>query len=144
MQWLHEQIGVVATIDAKDQNNQSGVLSDAIDMSKFRQILAILNCGNVDNAFDMKLQASATAGGSYADITGKAITQLAAHATNNDGKIVAIALKQEEMPAGKQFVKVSLTVGNGTANPCAVIVLGEAVYAPATNHDLADVAEIIK
>jgi len=40
-------------------------------------------------------------------------------------------------------VKVSLTVGNGAANPCAAIVLGRAVYRPATDHDLSDVAQVV-
>lgn len=143
MNWLHERAGVVATIDAKDQNNQSGVLSDAIDMSKWSEIMAILNCGDVDNTFDLKLTEAATSGGSYSDITGKAITQLAAHATNNDGKLCIISLKAEEMSAGKQFVKASLTVGNGTANPCAVIILGVPRYGPATDDDLSDVAQVV-
>ena len=50
MHKLYERIGVIATIDPKDQNNQSGVLSDAVDMSKFSEILAILFCGEVELA----------------------------------------------------------------------------------------------
>ena len=65
--WGHEEWGVVATIDPKDQNNQSGVLSDAIDMSKWSEIMAILNCGNVDNTFDLKLTEAATSVGVPAD-----------------------------------------------------------------------------
>ncbi len=143
MNWLHEQAGVVGTIDPKDQNNQADVLSDAIDMSKFSEIMVVLMCGNVDDVFDLKLTQAATAGGSYSDITGKAITQLAAHATNNDGKVCIISLKAEEMSAGKQFVKACLTVGNGTANPCAVLILGVAKYGPATDSDLSDVAQVV-
>lgn len=143
MNWLHERVGVVGTIDAKDQNNQSGVLSDAIDMSKWSEIMAILNCGDVDNTFDLKLTEASTSGGSYSDISGKAITQLAAHASNNDGKVCIISLKGEELSAGKQFVKANLTVGNGTANPCAVIILGIPKYGPATDSDLSDVAQVV-
>jgi len=143
MKWGHEEWGVVGTIDAKDQNNQSGVLSDAIDMSKWSELMCILNCGNVDNAIDLKLTEASTSGGAYSDIAGKAITQLAAHATNNDGKVCIISLKAEELGAGKQFVKASLTVGNGTSNPVCVILLGRARYKPATDDDLADVAQVV-
>lgn len=140
---LHELASVVATIDPKDQNNQSAVLSDAIDMSKWSEILAILVCGNVDSTIDLKLTESDASAGSYSDIAGKAITQLAAHASNNDGKICLISLSGAELSDDKRYVKASLTVGNGTANPVAVTILGAAKQQPATDHDLADVAQVI-
>ncbi len=140
---LFETVAVVGTIDAKDQNNQAGVLSDAIDMSKWSEILVILNCGNVDNAIDLKLTEASTSGGSYSDISGKAITQLAAHATNNDGAICLIALNGAELTAGNRYVKASLTVGNGTSNPLAVVILGLGKQQPVADQDLADVAQIV-
>src|SRR4051794_3659918 len=110
--WLHERVGVIEAIYPKDQNNQAAVLTGAIDMSKWSEIYAFLITGNVDNTFDLSLTQAATSGGSYSAISGKAITRLPAHATNNDSKICGIALKSEEMGAGKSFVKASLTVGN--------------------------------
>src|SRR4051794_5164186 len=125
--WGHESWGVVATIDPANNNNNT-FLSDAVDMSKFSEIMAILVLGAVDNTIDMKLRDSASSGGTYADISGKAITQLTGGTQDNNQYI--ISLKAEELNAGAQFVKVSVTVGAGTTNILGVVVLGRAVYKP--------------
>jgi hypothetical protein len=141
--WGHEEWAIVSTIDAKDQNNEADVRGDAIDMSKFSELLAIANQGDVDSTLAFKLMESDASGGTYTDITGKAITTTSAHASSNDGKSYVISLKAEEMTPSKRYVKPSITVGNDTANPTCVIVLGRAVYRPATDHDLSDVAQVI-
>src|SRR5262245_14651256 len=137
MPWGHEEWGIVATIDPANNNNNT-FLTDAVDMSRFSEIMALLVLGATDIAINFKLQEATTSGGSYADIAGKAIT---AFGGTDDNKQAIISLKSEELTPGKQFVKGSLTVDAGTTNINTVIVLGRAVYRPATDHDLADVAQ---
>src|SRR5437763_9991613 len=124
-QWGHEEWGIVATIDPTNNNNNT-FLSDAEDMSKFSEVMAMLILGAIDITIDMKLRDSATSGGTYADISGKAITQLTGGTQDNNQYI--IGLKAEELNAGTQFVKVSVTVANGTSSLICLCVLGKAVY----------------
>ena len=113
MKWLHEVAGVVGTVDPANKNNSTS-LTDAIDMSKFSEVMFVVLTGDMDNTLDFKVQEAATSGGSYSDLSGKAVTQLPAHASNNDNKQLIVSVKSEELSAGKQFVKGSLTIGNGT------------------------------
>src|SRR2546423_1048101 len=128
-QWGPEEWGVVGMIAPVNGNNAT-TLSAAIDMSKWSEIMAILLVGVIDQTGDMNLRDSATSGGTYADISGKAIPQLAA---TDDGKQAIISLKAEELNAGAQFVKVSVAVANGTSSLICLCVLGKAVYKPATD-----------
>ena len=142
MKWLHEVAGVVGTVDPANKNNSTS-LTDAIDMSKFSEVMFVVLTGDMDNTLDFKVQEAATSGGSYSDLSGKAVTQLAAHASNNDNKQLIVSVKSEELSAGKQFVKGSLTIGNGTTNICGVVALGVPRYAPATDDDLSDVVQVV-
>jgi hypothetical protein len=97
--------------------------------------------GVIDQTVDFKLQQSATSGGSYSDITGKAITQFAG---TDDGKSAVINLKAEDLDKDKPFVKASVTVANGTSSLISVVGLGLLPkYAPASDDKLSTVAQII-
>jgi hypothetical protein len=139
-----EQIAVVGTVDPQTVAN-TAKLTDAVDMSKFHELLAILLLGDMaSETIDFELQESATAGGTYTTITGKAATQLAAHATNNDNKQIVINLKAEELSAGKQFVKGRVITGGATGGPACVVMLGvKPRYGPASDDDLTDVVQIV-
>lgn len=133
---LSELVGVVEYI-APDAYAASTVLSGAIDMSKWSRILVIVQAGDLGASatLDVKLTASATSGGSYADISGAAITQLTQAGTDSN-KTVVLELKAESMPAGKRYVKVSLTVATATSD-CGAVVIGVSKYKPVTGFDLA-------
>lgn len=139
-----ERIAVVGTVDPQTVANTEK-LTDAVDMSKWQQVMFVLMLGDMaSETIDFKLQESATSGGTYTDITGKAATQLAAHATNNDNKQIIINLKAQELGAGKQFVKGRVITGGATGGPAAVLALGVAPrHGPASDSDLADVVQIV-
>src|SRR5262249_27242991 len=114
------------------------------DMSKFSEIEAVLITGDMAaETIDFKLQDYATSGGTYADVPGKAITQLAAHATNNDNKQAVINLKSSEMNAGAQFVKARGVTGGATGGNCCIVVLGIPRYGPVTDDDLTTVVQVV-
>ena len=119
------------------------VVSSAVDMSRFQEALFILSMGTMaSETMDFKLQASATSGGTYADIPGRAITQIAAGSTSN--KQVLINMKAEKMPTGTQFVRGSAVTGGATGGPASITALGvESRYGPASNDDLATVVQIV-
>ena len=71
----------------------------------------LVNAGVIASSgtVDCKVQSSATSGGSYADITGAAITQM----TQAGGDSGTSQLVDFELPAGQPFVKTVLV--NATA-----------------------------
>jgi len=85
--------------------------SSAIDLTGYSNASLFVSVGVISSSgtVDCKVQASATSGGSYADITGAAITQ----ATQAGGDSGSSQLVDFEIPAGKPFVKTVLV--NATA-----------------------------
>ncbi len=136
-----ERAAVVSVIDPANLNNATTV-GDAVDMSRFHEAIFILAMGAVDAAIDFKLTESATSGGTYTDITGKAITQETGG--DDDNLQWIINLKAEELSAGMRYVKPSVTIGNGTTNLGCVIGLGlRPRHAPGSDDDLASVDQIV-
>jgi len=108
---FHEQWDAVAQLGAQSQSTNQ--LSAAIDMKDVTRLVAIINIGVITatGTFDAKLTQAVTSGGTYKDITGKAITQLLAASDSNPAKPIVIELRADEMDLanGYRYVKVSLT-----------------------------------
>ena len=139
-----EVAAVVATIDP-DAYTTGEELSDAIDMSKIDQLLAVIMAGilGASATLDAKLTQATTSGGTYKDITGKAITQLV-KATDDD-KQALINCRADELDIDNDYrwVKLSMTIGTATSD-CGALVLGLGErYGPAADGDLASVDEIV-
>jgi hypothetical protein len=83
----------------------------AIDLTGYQSGVLIVNAGVIASSgtVDCKVQSSATSGGTYADITGAAITQMT-EAGGDSGSTQSINF---ELTAGKPFVKTVLV--NATA-----------------------------
>lgn len=138
-----EYAAVIGVIDP-DANTAAAYDSDEIDMSKFQNIQAIVMAGTLGSSatLDFKLQSATSSGGSFSDITGKAITQLTQAGSDADKQAV-INLRAGELTEGHRYVKAVMTVGTATSD-CAAIVLGQcARHAPASDNDLASVDEIV-
>lgn len=135
-----EQCGVVGVIVPGDRVNT--VTSGAVvDMARIRRTLFILQLGTIDCTVDFKLQESATSGGTYSDIPGKAITQLTA---SDDNKQAVIELEGAELGFGQRHARCVLTSGAGSVCLCSVLALGcEPRFAPVTEDDLATVAQVV-
>ena len=119
------------------------VVTSPVDMSRFQEALFVLSMGAMaSETMDFKLQASATSGGTYADIPGRAITTIAAGSTSN--KQALINMKAEKMPTGTQFVRGSAVTGGATGGPASITALGaEPRFGPASDDKLASVVQII-
>lgn len=136
-----ERAAVVSVIDPANLNNATTV-GDAVDMSLFHEAMFILAMGANDAAVDFSLTESATSGGSYTAISGKAITQETGG--DDDNLQWVINLKSSELSAGMRYVKPSVTIGNGTTNLGCVIGIGlRPRFAPASDDDLASVDQIV-
>ena len=140
---LSERLAVVATVDPMD-GATTARSSDYVNMEEFDKLLAIVLVGAITGTIDAKLeQATDSSGTDVKDVTGKAITQVA---DDEDNGQMLINLRADELDMDNGFTHVRLTVTptGGTTNLLgAVILAGDPKNYPASNYDLASVAEII-
>jgi len=134
-------IAVVGTLDPVTVVNTE-VFTDVVDMTKFGQVLGIALTGNMAaETIDFKAYTCASDGGSKVAL--KSATQLAAHASNNDGKQIVINVRAEDLTSGQRYIVFGIVTGNSSGGPAAIVALGtNARYQPATDSDLASVVEI--
>ena len=136
-----EEWAVIATIDP-DAITANTYYTDDIDMSLFEQIIAILMVGNgAESTIDFSL-VSGTAATPTTAVSGKSITQLVNSPTGtHDDKQYVINLRGDELTEGHRYVRAKF-VNDATVDGSA-IVLGKAKSLPASDNDLASVAEIV-
>lgn len=141
---ISEALALVATIDPQTLANTE-TFTDVVDMGANTQAIAILLTGNMAaETIDFKAYSCDSDGNNAAAITGRAATQLAAHASNNDAKQVVINLRDTDLLAsGKQHVKFGFVTGGASGGPVAVTVLAAPRQGLASASDLASVVEIV-
>jgi hypothetical protein len=115
----------------------------AARMNRFRKALVIFALGDMAaETIDCVVETCDSNGSNNVSL--KAATQLAAHATNNDNKQIVVAINVDEMIAsGKEYIRGRITTGGVTGGTCQIAVLGlEPAYGPAGGFDNASVVEI--
>ena len=140
---LYETLALVGTIDPQAVDGAT-VLSDAVDMADCEELLTILSLGVIADVVDMKLTQAVTSGGTYKDITGKAITQIAG--TGDAGQaMIRLRAPELDVANGYRYVKASVTVGATDAGGLVSVVMlkGKCRNEPASALNLASVAEIV-
>lgn len=120
----------------------STVLTGAIDLAKHRRVLFLIITGVLGSSatVDFKITQAATSGGTYSDISGKAITQLVK--ASNDNNIALVEVAAEELSAGKEFIKGSITVGTAASILCVIALAASDRYSPSADN-LAAVVQTI-
>src|SRR4051794_28366636 len=103
--WLHERVGIVATVDPVDANNADAD-SDVIDMSLWSEVMFIIALGVLNDSATntVTVKESATSGGSYSAISGKS----QAIVGTDDAKQFIISVKAEELGSGKRYIKSTM------------------------------------
>jgi hypothetical protein len=118
-------------------------LTAAIDMANVRRVLFVIQTGvlGASATVDFKITGSATSGGTYADVTGRSITQIVK--ASGDNKLALLEVTAEQVGAqGWRYIKGSLTVGTA-ASIVGVVALGDGLRtSEAGEFDVAAVAEI--
>lgn len=109
-----------------------------------RRIVGRIHVGalGTSGTVDAKYQASATSGGTYADVAGAAIAQVNSGAEN----VAQLELKGETLAGAGQgpWVKLLITVGGSTATQLSAIVEGGAAgYEPASDNNAATVTQTV-
>lgn len=122
----------------------TGVLTGAIDMKDWERLICVAQSGTLGTSgtLDVQAEASATSGGTYALITGKAATQLVK--ATDDNKLVVIEVDQDDLAAAeKRYVKFHMVAGTANATAGCVVLGVPASYKKASDNDLAAVAQIV-
>jgi hypothetical protein len=136
-----EKLAILGTIDPQTVVNTE-VFTDVVDVSGFHQVYGIALLGNMAaETVDFKAYRCASDGNSAVALT--SATQLAAHATNNDNKQIAINVRSDDLIAsGARYIKFGLVTGGATGGAAAVVALGvDARFNPASSSNLSSVAE---
>ena len=140
---LTQALSVAAHCDPTTLNTggTASLTSGAVDLSKFRRLMALVLVGANAGSITAKLQAAKTSGGAYSDVTGSTLTAITAA-----NKQATIELRQDQIEsilgAGYQFVKLVITQGSAADSICAGVILGgEAEHEPASAQDPASVTQ---
>lgn len=97
-----------------------------------KRILVLIMVGVIDTTIDAVLEAATLSDGTGAK-TIKSITQIT---SVQDGSIVTIDCRDEELTEGFPYARVTLTIGNATASLVSCIVLGgDFTYGLAQEHN---------
>lgn len=138
---ISENLAILGVIHPQD-GATTAVNSGYILVAGYDRVLFIVDAGAITGTIDAKVQqASASGGTGVKDVTGKAITQIAA---TGDNRIALIELRcdQLDVEGGFEYVRLLVTPTGGTTNLVSALVLGSvARYAPAAHA--AVVAETI-
>lgn len=117
------------------------VLSDVVDMSKYRTVMAILMLGDMAaETIDFSLQTDSAQAFNVDTQTLVAATQLAANAGANDSKQIVLQAVVEKMKPGHRFLRARGITGNTAGGQASIILLGEPRYSNEAN--VASVVEV--
>lgn len=141
-----ELAAVVGVIDP-DANTAATHTTDWMSMSNFAMIMAVVMTGDLGSGatLDARLeQATDDSGSDVKDIEDAAITQLT-QAGGDSNKQAILQCYGEDLDLENEFthVRLSVTIAGATSDSAAVVLGMGPRYAPASDHDLASVEEIV-
>lgn len=117
----------------------------AASLAKFGKALVIFRTGDMAaETIDCIVERCESNGSSNATL--KSATQLAAHASNNDSKVIVVAVDANELAGTDQeHIRGKITTGGATGGTCSIAVVGlEPRYGPAGDNDDSAVVEIVE
>src|SRR5262249_27516129 len=117
------------------------VLSGPFRLNQSRKAMATILVGTpgTGGTVDAKFQWSATSGGTYADVTGAAITQITAAGS------AKLEIRGDRVKARGQgpFFKLPITVGTATTPTAAVVHGADSRQEPNSDYDIAGTAAAV-
>lgn len=147
--WMSERVAVLSVIDPDVYAAGDQVGGEWADMTKFRQLLAILVSGTLGNDIAASVafeQATSSGGAGAKALSGKTLSL----AASDDGTNTSVAIRDTDLDIanGFCFVRATLTIADATSpesatGAAAVVVLGcDPKEMPASDNDLASVKTI--
>jgi hypothetical protein len=145
-EYLSQHLAIAADGIHSASVSTSGATTGAVDLSKFRKVLFVIDTGTLGTSgtLDFQVTGSATSGGTYTAIPNTAITQIVKASGDNKYAIVEVdSGKVGALNLGYLFIKGSLTPGTAAANS-AVFVLGAYTrFEPASAQNPAAVVQTV-
>lgn len=131
-------VGVIAPAVATPATYQTAAINTALQ----GRVVFLVNVGTVagGGTLDFKIQASATSGGSYADVASTSITQITA--SNKQAKCEIRAETLQSLGIGP-YIKGTAIVGTANVTFDVVALGGVSHYGPNSDNDLATVTSTI-
>lgn len=139
MERFHEEYALVGTIDPVSTSGTS--TSDVIDCLDVAEVVFVLSVGNIvsTGTVDLTVNSGTATGTVTTSVT--AITQLTAAGTD-DNKQVIVSVLTDALGAGHRYVNGVLEQATA-ASVASLNIFAKQKYAPANEHDLASVDEIV-
>jgi hypothetical protein len=115
-------------------------LTGAVDMSRYRRVVAVLALGDMAaETIDFRLESDTVAAFNVDVQPVVAATQLPAHASNNDNRQLALECHAANLKPGHRYLRARGITGAGTGGVATILLLGEPRYS--TEPHLASVVE---
>jgi hypothetical protein len=115
----------------------------AVSVAKHGKFLVVFRLGDMaSETIDCAVETCDSNGAN--NVALKEATQLAAHASNNDSKVIVIGVEANQVAAsGKSYIRGKITTGNTVGGTCTIAVFGlEPRNGPASGGDNAAVVEV--
>jgi hypothetical protein len=144
MDKLSERLAVVGAVDP-DANSAGTLYTDNVDMADFAEALFIgmLGTGVTTGSFVFDLVEDTIDGtGTGAQTLTPARAAAALTTGDNDSQVV-IQVRAEDLSEGYQYVRGRLVMTTAGADAGMLAIAGRPRFHPASDYDLASVAEIV-
>ena len=144
-EWYHQKMAIVGTIDPTASTTAGTLWTDAVDMDVFEKAIFIVQTNTVSANTTLTLTvyadgASATGGMTVAVATSTALTN-----ANDDSQIwVEVDTEDFDVDGRDRYCRGALVIAGtgGTATFSGVVLGANTRYHPASDYDLATVAQI--
>jgi len=153
-EWYHQKMAIVGTIDPAVMSTSGGTASttsawtDAVDMDVFEKAIFIVQTNTVAASSGVTLTVYADAASATGGMTVAIATSTTLVNANDDSQIwVEIDTEDMDVDGRDRYVRGKLVVAptagtKGTATVSAVVLGANTRYHPASDYDLATVAQI--
>lgn len=141
-----DQLAAVVSVIDPDANGTGAVNGDIIDMADFEQVMFIVSCGDMTSSGTLDFQVyqgNTSAMGSAKVISGAAITQMEQGTDDNTQAVVSVKRADLDVANGFRWIRGTLTVGTAAVDSSTVALGFYPRFGPASDYDLASVAEIV-
>jgi hypothetical protein len=142
MPFALEQLSQALSIQDKiDPVSQAAgtVNGNAVDMSKFQRVMAVVQVGSVGASGTVTAQLQSCSASSFAS----GVNNVTAVSTtvNANNKVLTLECRADQLTPGDRYVRVQVVVGTNAVLISAVVLGGEAEYKPASRQDIAAVVQ---
>ena len=144
-EWYHQKMAIVGTIDPQTSGTAGTVWTDAIDMDVFEKAIFIIQTNTVAANTTLTLTVYADALSATTAMTAAIATSTALTNANDDSQIwVEVDTEDFNVDARDRYCRGALVIAGtgGTATFSGVVLGANTRYHPASDYDLATVAQI--